>query len=172
MKMSEEQLNTVRYSVPLYREDARYAKEHNEIDLFRASHKTNIACRDAIDAAIQEHFDGMRLSEDAARDVLAEFGPERASHVLAATMLDKLDDLRFSAANFSWARSVPMFDTGSRHYDYAISSHSVKLDGFVTLARKELAAKEPQKRSVKEQLAAKPVPGDRPKDKPRDSGTR
>lgn len=170
--MGREQLNTARYSVPLYREDARYAKEHSEIDLFRASHKANIACRDAIDAAIQEHFDGMRLSKDAARDVLAEFGPERVSHVLAATLLDKLHDQRISDANMAWARSVPMFDTGNRHYDYAINSHSVKLDGFVTLARKELAAKEPQKRSVKEQLAAKPVPGDRSKDKPRDSGTR
>lgn len=116
MKMSEEQLNTAWYSVPLYREDARYAKEHSEIDLFRASHKANIACRDAIDAAIQEHFDGMRLSEDAARDVLAEFGPERVSHVLAATLLDKLHDQRISDANMAWARSVPMFDTGSRHY--------------------------------------------------------
>ena len=141
--MGREQLNTARYSVPLYREDARYAKEHSEIDLFRASHKANIACRDAIDAAIQEHFDGMRLSKDAARDVLAEFGPERVSHVLAATLLDKLHDQRISDANMAWARSVPMFDTGNR-----------------------------QKRSVKEQLAAKPVPDDRPKDKPRDSGTR
>ena len=134
--MGREQLNTARYSVPLYREDARYAKEHSEIDLFRASHKANIACRDAIDAAIQEHFDGMRLSKDAARDVLAEFGPERVSHVLAATLLDKLHDQRISDANMAWARSVPMFDTGNRHYDYAINSHSVKLDGFVTLARK------------------------------------
>ena len=106
--MGREQLNTARYSVPLYREDARYAKEHSEIDLFRASHKANIACRDAIDAAIQEHFDGMRLSKDAARDVLAEFGPERVSHVLAATLLDKLHDQRISDANMAWARSVPM----------------------------------------------------------------
>ena len=133
--MGREQLNTARYSVPLYREDARYAKEHSEIDLFRASHKANIACR--------EPLERMRLSKDAARDVLAEFGPERVSHVLAATLLDKLHDQRISDANMAWARSVPMFDTGNRHYDYAINSHSVKLDGFVTLARKELAAKEP-----------------------------
>lgn len=162
-------------SIPLYREDARYAKEHSEIDLFRASRKANIACRDAIDAAIQEHFDGMRLSEDAARGVLAEYGPERVSHVLAATLLDRLDDQRFSDANMVWAKSVPMFDTGTRHYDYAVNSHAVKLDGFITLTRKELAAaqeQQPQKRSVKEQLAVKPLPGGRPKTKPRDHGTR
>lgn len=172
MKMSEEQLNTAWYSVPLYRGNARYAKEHSEIDLFRTSHKANIACRDAIAAVIQEYFDGMRLSEDAAKGVLAEFGPERVSHVLAATLLDKLHDQRISDANMAWAKLVPTFDTGSRHYDYAVSGHSVKLDAFVTLVRMELAAQEPQKLSVKERLAAKPVPGDRPKDKPHDSGTR
>mgnify|MGYP001052239383 CR=1 FL=1 len=146
MEMSEEPLNTAWYSVPLY--------------------------RDAIAAAIQKNYDGMCLSKDAARDVLAEFGPERVSHVLAATILDKLHDQRISDANMARARSVPMFGSGSRHYDYAINSHSVKLDGFVTLAQKELAAQEPQKRSVKEQLAAKPVSGGRPRDKPRNRGTR
>lgn len=146
MEMSEEPLNTAWYSVPLY--------------------------RDAIAAAIQKNYDGMCLSKDAARDVLAEFGPERVSHVLAATILDKLHDQRISDANMARARSVPMFGSGSRHYDYAINSHSVKLDGFVTLAQKELAAQEPQKRSVKEQLSTKPAPGGGSKEKPRESGSR
>lgn len=170
--MGKEQLNTVWYSVPLYRGNARYAKEHSEIGLFRASHKANIACRDAIDAAIQEGWDGMHISQDVVKDVLAEFGSERVSHVLAATLLDQLDDMRISDANLSWARSVPMFDTGTRHYDYAVNSHSAKLDDFTALARKEMAAQEPQKRSVKEQLSAKSAPGGGSKEKPRESGSR
>ena len=151
-------------AIPLYQENAGYAREHGELDTFRASRKANIACRDAIEAAIREGFDGMRLSHDAAKGVLAQFGPERVTHVLAATLREKQDDTRFSRGNMAWAASVPMFDTGTRHYDYIINSHSAVLDGFVGLARKEMDAAREQpvkKPSIKGQLAAKPVPGER-----------
>ena len=151
-------------AIPLYQENAGYAREHGELDTFRASRKANIACRDAIEAAIRGGFDGMRLSHDAAKGVLAQFGPERVTHVLAATLREKQDDTRFSRGNMAWAASVPMFDTGTRHYDYIINSHSAVLDGFVGLARKEMDAAREQpvkKPSIKGQLAAKPVPGER-----------
>ena len=151
-------------AIPLYQENAGYAREHGELDTFRASRKANIACRDAIEAAIREGFDGMRLSHDAAKGVLAQFGPERVTHVLAATLREKQDDTRFSRGNMAWAASVPMFDTGTRHYDYIINSHSAVLDGLVGLARKEMDAAREQpvkKPSIKGQLAAKPVPGER-----------
>lgn len=177
--MDAEKMNQVPYektrAIPLYPENARYAKTHSEIDLFRASQKANIACRDAIDAAIWTGFDGMHLPETVAKNVLAEFGPERVSHVLAATLLDKLADERISDHNLVWAKSVPMFDTGTRHYDYAIQSHQVKLDEFVTLVRKELAAekeRQSQKPSIKGRLAKNPAPGGRPKDKAHDAGAR
>ena len=162
-------------SIPLYRENARYAREHNEIDLFQSSQKASIACRDAIDAAIQEGYDGMHVSGEAAKGVLAEFGPERVSHVLAVSILDRQSDERISKANKVWAKSVPMFSAGNRRYDYAINCHSVKLDDFAVSVRKELEAareRQPQKRSVKDQLSARPAPGGKPKDKPRDSGAR
>ena len=164
-------------SIPLYRENARYARENGELAAFEASYQANIACRDAIEAAIREGFDGMQLSRDVATGVLAQFGPERVAHVLAATLLDKTWDKRFSDKNISWAVSVPMFDTGNRRYDYAINSHSAVLDGFVGLARKEMdAAREQPEQSVKKpsikgQLAAKPVPGERPA-KPKDKDVR
>ena len=151
-------------AIPLYQENARYAKEHGEIELFRASQEANIACRDAIDTAIQEGYDGMHLHADV-KGVLAEFGPERVSHVLAATLLDKTWDQRISRDNQAWAASVPMFDTGTRHHDYAPRSHPLLLDGFVHQVRKEI------KPSIKEQLAAKPVPGETPA-KPRDREAR
>lgn len=87
--------------------------------------------------------------------------------MLAATLREKQDDTRFSRGNMAWAASVPMFDTGTRHYDYIINSHSAVLDGFVGLARKEMdtAREQPEqsvkKPSIKGQLAAKPVPGER-----------
>ena len=153
-------------AIPLYQENARYARTHDEIKQFRASQEANIACRNAIESAIQEGFDGMNLSEDAAKGVLAEFGQERVAHVLAATLQSKLHDRRFSASNRAWAESVPMFNVGTLRDDYIIRSHSVKLDCFVTLARKEMEAKE-RKHSIMGQLAAKSLPKDRPAGKPK-----
>ncbi len=161
-------------AIPLYKESIMYAKEHGEIDVFRASHQANISCRDAIEAAIRTGHDGLRLSHDAAKDVLAEFGPERVTHVLAATLLDRQEDGRFSRDTMAWAAAVPMFDTGNRRYDYAINSHPTVLNGFVGLARKEMDAMREQaekKPSIKAQLAAKPVPGDQPT-KPKDREAR
>ncbi len=149
-------------TIPLYQENIKYAKEHGEIELFRASHEANIACRDAIDAAIQAGHDGMHLHADV-KGVLAEFGPERVTHGLAAALLDKTWDQRISRGNQAWASSVPMFDTGTRHHDYAPRSHSLLLDGFVHQARKEMDAMQKQaekKPSIKEQLAVKSVPSD------------
>ncbi len=64
------------------------------------------------------------------------------------------------------------------HYHIIINSHPALLDGFVNKVRKELdamrehpeqAAKKP---SIKEQLAAKPVPGDKPAAKSKDREVR
>lgn len=153
-------------AIPLYRENARYARTQDEIKQFQASQKANIACRNAIESAIQKGFDGMNLSEDAAKDVLAEFGQERVAHVLAATLQSKVHDRRFSAGNRAWAESVPMFNIGTLSDDYIIRSHSVKLDCFVTLARKEMEAKE-RKHSIMGQLAAKPLTKERSVGKPK-----
>lgn len=110
----------------------------------------------------------MHLHADV-KGVLAEFGPERVSHVLAAALLDKTWDQRISRGNQAWAASVPMFDTGTRHHDYAPRSHSLLLDGFVCQARKEMDTMQQaeKKPSIKEQLAAKSIPGDQPA-KPKD----
>ncbi len=143
-------------SIPLYQENVKYAKEHGEIELFLASLKANIACRDAIDTVIRENFDGYSLHADA-KDVLAEFGPERVSHVLAATLLDRQHDQRFSRDNLAWAASVPTLDAGERHFEYGLNSHPAVLNGFVGLARKEIEAAREQaekKPSIKAQLAA------------------
>ena len=167
-KILDAQREAIR-AIPLYKENARYAKEHGELDLFCESQATNIACRNAIDAAIQDGHDGSYLHVDAIH-ILKEFGPERVSHVLAASLLDKPWDQRISRDNKAWAASVPMFDTGNRHYDYAIHSHSLLLNGFVQEARKEMDTMQKQvekKPSIKAQLMAKPIPDDQPA-KPKD----
>ena len=163
-------------SIPLYQQSGEYAMEHGELDAFRASRKANIACRDAIQAAISEGFDGMHLTADA-KGVLAEFGPERVSYVLATTLQVKTWDERFSSGNQAWAAAVPMAEPQDRRSAYIINSHSTLLDGFVSMMRKELDAMRDQKSqaakkpSIKGQLAAKPAPSAQP-DKPKDKGAR
>ena len=161
-------------AVPLYQHDSRYAREHNELDVFRASYRANIACKEAIEAAIREGFDGMRLAPDAAKDVLAEFGPERVACVLAATLRDMEYDERFSRDNVAWSKTIPMYDDQDRRLNYCVRSHPAKLDDFIAVARKEIAQmaeKESQRRpSIRDRLAAKPVQGGKPSEKAAHSG--
>ena len=155
--------------IPIYQHTGEYAREHGELDAFLASLETNVACRDAIETAIGEGFDGMSLHADT-KGVLAAFGAERVSHVLAATLQGIRNDPRVSSGNQAWAATVPMFDTASRHRDYLITSHPGVLSIFVTQTRKEMDAMQKQtekKPSIKAQLAAKPVPGGQPAAKPK-----
>lgn len=159
-----EKQREVTRSIPLYQQSGEYAREHGELEACRSSRKANEACRDAIDAAIRDGYDGMYLTADA-KGVLAEFGPERLSYVLAATLQGKTWDQRFSRSNQEWAAAVPMFEAEDHRLAYIINSHPALLDGFVNMVRKELDAmrEQPeQKPSIKKQLAAKPVSGDQP----------
>lgn len=143
--------------VPVYRYDGSYAREHGELEQFRASLEENVACKDAIENAIREGFDGMHLSGDAAKGVLSAFGPERVSYVLAATLQEKSYDGRFSKSNLTWAAAIPAYDGSNRLVDYVVNSHPYILDGFVTLARKEMEAirEQPEKKpSIRAQLAS------------------
>lgn len=160
--------------IPIYQHTGEYAREHGELDAFLASLETNVACRDAIETAIGEGFDGMSLHADT-KGVLAVFGAERVSHVLAATLQGIRNDPRVSSGNQAWAATVPMFDTASRHRDYLITSHPGVLSIFVTQTRKEMDAMQKQtekKPSIKAQLSVKPVPGDQPAAKPKDREVR
>ena len=160
--------------IPIYQHTGEYAREHGELDAFLASLETNVACRDAIETAIGEGFDGMSLHADT-KGVLAAFGAERVSHVLAATLQGIRNDPRVSSGNRAWAATVPMFDTAGRHRDYLITSHPGVLSIFVTQTRKEMDAMQKQtekKPSIKAQLSVKPVPGDQPAAKPKDREVR
>ena len=160
-------------SIPIYQQSGTYAMEHGELETFRASRQANVACKNTIEATIRDGFDGMYLNADA-KDVLAEFGPERVAYVLAATVQAKDHDLRFSHNNRQWAKTIPMFEPRDRQYEYLVESHPAVLDGFINKARREMEQmKQPQQRksSIKEQLTAKPVPGDRPT-KPKDKEAR
>ena len=54
----------------LYPYSAKEARERNELSLWRESHRANIACRDAIDRAIREHYHDNVLSRKAVQNVV------------------------------------------------------------------------------------------------------
>ena len=131
---------------PVYRETWSYAKDNGETEAYRLSRRENIRCRNAIDASIGKHFDGMRLDSAAVKEVLEESGKERTMHVLAVTVQEKDWDGRFSSSNRAWANSfyIPA-DIGSfnddRRLDYVLNSHPVLIDAFISDARKEVERK-------------------------------
>ena len=126
---------------PVYYETAAYARENGELELFRLSHRTNIACKNDIQDAISRHFDGMHLDKETAKEVLDQYGAERVSIVLAATVQYKSWDGRFSSSNKDWAFSVHLPEGQSasgldRRSDYIVDSHPAVLDGFIWQTRK------------------------------------
>lgn len=46
-------------TTPIYFHSATYAYEHGELDQYHASHKANIACREAIEQAITDNYRDM-----------------------------------------------------------------------------------------------------------------
>lgn len=162
-------------AIPLYRESFEYASTHNEIAMFRASCQANRECRLAIESAIRQGFDGTRLADDIEKGVLEQFGAERVSCILAVTLCEKRYDGRFSRNNLTWAASVPQFDISDRR-SFIVDSHPGLLDIFVMSARKAMEAmrEQPQKNkpSIKEQLTAKPILGDKPAAKSKDREVR
>lgn len=58
----------------LYPYSAEEARRRNEMSLWRASHKANLACKEEIELAIGTHFDGTHLEEGCAEGVIREYG--------------------------------------------------------------------------------------------------
>lgn len=130
-----------------YPYSAAYAREHDELALYRTSLQANYACRDAIDQAIDEHYGNNRLDDIAAKNVLAQFGTERTGYILAATLQYKHWDKRFSADNRAWAKSLPVSallaeESEDRIGALASRTHSGILNLFINQVRRELLLKQ------------------------------
>lgn len=128
---------------PIYRQSAQYAREHGELDAYRASMRENKACKEGIEQAIRESFDGMHLNPASVSSVLEQYGAERAAYVLANTIQQKSWDGRFSASNKEWAAMIPVTEDISaigedKRTSFVIDTHPAVLDGFTGIFRAEL----------------------------------
>lgn len=103
--------------VPVYRETANYAYEAGELDMYRASRDANMACKEAIEAAISENYVDYRLSTRiAVETVLEQFSEERVKYVLANTVQHNLHDGRYHAENKDWAGKIAVCEENSESF--------------------------------------------------------
>ena len=142
MANTEKKQDTSYLDVPVYKPPASYARENGELDQFRASRRANIACKEAIDSAITEHYAYSRLDPAAVKQVVEQFGAERTAYVLANTVQQKDWDKRFSTSNRQWANTIPVIPNpdgfrGDLNDSFVVQSHSVKTALFITLARED-----------------------------------
>ena len=141
--------------LPIYRQNAAYAREHGELEQYRVSRQANIACKEAIEEAIRQSYDGKRLLDGTAAKVMQQFGPERVMYVLANTVQQKEWDGRFNYYNKEWAKKVdipPNPDSFGfeRNSEFVVDSHAGLTDLFVSQARRE--AERSPRLSVREQI--------------------
>ena len=144
--MDAEKLTKKLYKAPLYKESYEYAYQHGEGDQHIASNRANIACKEAIEKAVNSHYrDNSFNAEAVVRDVVKRLGYERMLYVLANTVQAQGGDGRVSQSNKQWAQTVPVvFEGGRRDTSYLITrAHSGLLDMFVSQARHEFLLRQP-----------------------------
>ena len=145
-------------SAPVYPYPRDYAVENDELDKYRLSRKASIACKEAIEQAIGEHYANNSLDTAAAvKQVVDAFGFDRMMYVLAVTVKHKDWDGRISDSNKQWAATMPVFEDktdGSADQNVFLvvdKAHPGLTDLFVREARKAQARE-------KEQAQEKPTP--------------
>lgn len=128
--------------LPVYPYPADHARENGELDVYRASFRANVSCKDAIEAAIRDNYHDNRLDTAAVGQVSEQFGQERMLYVLAATVRHFDYDGRISRDNKRWANTIPVYENkdgmgGDRTAQFVVCSHPGLTDLFLTGARRE-----------------------------------
>ena len=134
-----------------YKEDeARKAMQKAQEKIER---DTKVSCKEAIEKAIAEKFDGYRLPKETAEDVIREYGSERVAYVLANTVMHFSHDGRFSPDNKEWAKEIEPYAM-IENRDLIVTSHPAVLNGFINQTRryieheKELAAQAAEENTI------------------------
>ena len=141
-------------TTPLYPHTATFARFNDELPQYRESLKANIACKEAIEKAINDNYYDWRLNTQFAEKlVAAQFPMERIRYVLAATVQQKSWDRRISDANKAWADTIPVADEENRLRYVVDQCHPGLTNLFVSRFREETE----KKPSIMDRLA-EPTP--------------
>ena len=120
----------------IYLNTAQYSVEHDEIEQYRVSHRQSEECREAIDKAISENFDGMRLKDGFIPELVDKFGMERVQYILATTIRENLGDGRYSLENKGWAENIAVSESQDERRNCCLRSHPAVIDGVVNSFKK------------------------------------
>lgn len=131
--------------IPVYLQTLKYAREHGEIEEYRASCKLSEECKSAIEQAVRENFDGMHLNAGFEEQLIDEYGYERVAHICASTLVESEWDGRYSRENKAWARTIPVSKNEDERSRLHLNTHPAVLDGVVSRIRKK--QKETEKES-------------------------
>lgn len=114
---------------------------HNVVE---ARHKVYInalnlhtECKNAIDKAISENYDGMHLKEDFENALIDKYGMGEINYVLANTVQYFYDDGRISRDNKEWANKIEITENEGHRYQFTSNTHRAILDGFIDRMRKK-----------------------------------
>ena len=115
----------------IYLNTAQYSVEHDEIEQYRVSHRQSEECREAIDKAISENFDGLHLKDGFIPELIDKFGSERVKYILATTIRENLGDGRYSPENKGWAENIAVSESQDERRNCCLRSHPAVIDGVV-----------------------------------------
>lgn len=122
--------------IPLYQHDSAYALHHGQVPDYKRSYGANVACKEAIEKAINTYYSDNRLSAAAAKEVLSEFGRDRVEYVMANTIRQKSWDGRIREDNKQWANTIPVTNDPSNIYFVIDKVHLGLLDIFANQIRR------------------------------------
>ncbi len=153
-------------TTPLYTHTAMIARMYDELPQYRESLHANIACKEAIEKAINDNYYDWRLNTQFAEKlVAAQFPVERIRYVLAATVRQKSWDGRISDTNKAWADTIPVADEENRLQYVVDQCHSGLTNLFVSRFREEAEKKPSIMEKLSEQTPKKPSAPKKPKSK-------
>ena len=124
--------------LPLYYDSLDTARRQDDVMLWRNSLKENIRCKNAIEKALAENFDGMYLKDGIISPLAVEYGTDRLTWVLANTVKEHMEDGRFRPANKEWADGIYV-PKDRRNYEFSVSSHPEIVNGLITDYRQYLS---------------------------------
>ena len=130
---------------PLYLKTARYAREHGESEQYHRSRALSEACREEMDKAISENFDGMHLKEGFEQELMERYGRERVEYILATTVKENAWDGRYSRENREWAESIPVSESESERIACCLHSNPAVIDGLIRRIRRNEHEKQQEK---------------------------
>lgn len=131
-------MDNYQYIYPLYLKTGEYAYEHYEIIAHRNSRKSNMECKLAIEEAIRQNYDGMRLNDGIEDKLIEQYGMERVVFVLANTVNERNWDGRYSRENKDWARTIPMSEDENVRSECCLETHPAVLDAFINRIRRKI----------------------------------